>query len=302
MMGSRGNQILREPGTAARTNEIHGWYKGIVEDVRDLTGHGRIRVRAYAVHGDYKNVATKDLPWAEGMFPNRGGQQSPEVFDRVWVSFEGGNPERPIWNGYWVASPDGSGKLPFNRKKGLETAPEAWSAQADHYPTSASIFRTGEGDQMWVEDHPYTDDHMVSAMNIADAGNKYLRISSVNKGTDYRPKGEKIDDDWGETTTYRQKANGAASSVNRQGEMRLEAGSFRMHNSCSGANSPSFRMESNGTQYDSSVSIENGLWVTQTAGKGNEVTSTVVNRTSIMLQAKGRVALQGKHQPLPGRW
>jgi hypothetical protein len=124
----------------------------------------------------------------------------------------------------------------------------------------------------------------------------------VNKGGDYRPKGETILGEWEDPKTYREKANGAAKSVNRQGEMRLEAGSFRLRNHCSGTNNASMRLEANGANFDSNINIENGLWVAQSAGNGSTTTTSTVNRTSIMLHAKGRIALQGKYQALPGRW
>lgn len=302
MSSHRNNQILREPDNVANTTGVHGWHKAIVEDVRDPMHMGRIKARAYATHGDYNEVATEDLPWAEGMFPTRGGYQMPEMFDRVWLTFENGNPERPIWFGYWFATPDGSGKLPFNREKGLETPRETWHYHPDHHPTTMSLFKTGEGDQLWVEDRPFSPDYMISSMNMADAGNKFLKMSTRNQGKDYRPEGEKIKGEWGEVNRRRERPSERTSSVTKEGEMRLEAGSFRLHNICDSEDQAVSRMTLDGTRGRSSVDMEDGRWLAQEASQRAEINRTLLTDKSLTLHSQGRLVMNGRRQQLPEVW
>jgi len=79
-----------------------GKYRGIVTDVEDPEQIGRIKARVPAVLGE------TDAPWAMPASPFAGPQHGlfllPEVDDGVWIEFEGGNPSRPIWSGFWWTS------------------------------------------------------------------------------------------------------------------------------------------------------------------------------------------------------
>lgn len=77
-----------------------GKYRGTVEDNVDRSGQGRIRVRVPAVLGD------SDLSWAMPCVPYAGPGVGffamPPVGANVWVEFEGGDPDYPIWTGcFW---------------------------------------------------------------------------------------------------------------------------------------------------------------------------------------------------------
>jgi hypothetical protein len=84
-----------------------GKYRARVVDLGDPEERGRIRVECPRVLGDGKS------PWCEPCVPvayDGGGDFClPKLGDTVWVEFEGGNPQQPIWVGGWW----GEGKTPL---------------------------------------------------------------------------------------------------------------------------------------------------------------------------------------------
>jgi len=82
--------------------EFHGKYRGKVEDNRDLQRQGRLQVSVPAVYGEGR------LAWALPCVPYAGPQVGwfalPPVGANIWVEFEGGDAEQPIWSGcFWGA-------------------------------------------------------------------------------------------------------------------------------------------------------------------------------------------------------
>ena len=91
-------------------SRIYGKYRGTVSDIGDPDKICRIRANVPAVYGETES------PWAIPCLPFAGPQHGlvllPEVGDGVWIEFEGGDIDRPIWSGCWFASdqrpsPDG---------------------------------------------------------------------------------------------------------------------------------------------------------------------------------------------------
>jgi len=80
---------------------FYGNYKGTVEDNNDPDIRGRLIVKCPAVYGD---KAFKKWALPKGMFTGKGiGIYGiPQVGDPVWVEFENGMPEYPIWNYGWI--------------------------------------------------------------------------------------------------------------------------------------------------------------------------------------------------------
>lgn len=74
-----------------------GKYRAFVSSVDDPQHRGRIKVKCPSVLGEYVSA------WCEPCFPfsyERGGDfVLPKVNDFVWVEFEEGNPNKPIWVG-----------------------------------------------------------------------------------------------------------------------------------------------------------------------------------------------------------
>jgi len=93
-------------------NPFPGFYRARVELTRDPRKQGRVRVRIPQMHGflpqeggdPERFLHTSELPWAmPGDFSCAGydyGQHMvPHVGTYVWVSFEAGDPDRPIYFG-----------------------------------------------------------------------------------------------------------------------------------------------------------------------------------------------------------
>lgn len=79
--------------------EWYGKYRAIVADIDDPERRGRIRVRCPKVLGDYLSA------WCEPCIPYAtdfaGDFYVPPVNEAIWVEFEEGDPNKPIWNGGW---------------------------------------------------------------------------------------------------------------------------------------------------------------------------------------------------------
>jgi len=78
---------------------FYGKYRGKVQDNRDPQRQGRVKVVVPA-------LAEGDLNWAMPCVPYAGPQEGflmlPPVGANIWVEFEGGDPNYPIWTGgFW---------------------------------------------------------------------------------------------------------------------------------------------------------------------------------------------------------
>jgi uncharacterized protein involved in type VI secretion and phage assembly len=81
-------------------SQYFGKYRGKVTNNIDPSNLGRIQVSVPAVFGDFT------LNWAVPCVPYAGTQSGfyaiPPVQANVWIEFEGGDPDRPIWTGcFW---------------------------------------------------------------------------------------------------------------------------------------------------------------------------------------------------------
>ncbi|HEY8204615.1 MAG TPA: phage baseplate assembly protein V [Pyrinomonadaceae bacterium] len=87
-------------------SRYYGKYRGKVFNNTDPDQKGRIQVTVPAIFGDVP------LNWAMPSVPYAGMQNAfyaiPPLQANVWVEFEGGDPEKPIWSGcFW-----GIGEVP----------------------------------------------------------------------------------------------------------------------------------------------------------------------------------------------
>jgi uncharacterized protein involved in type VI secretion and phage assembly len=77
-------------------NQFFGKYRGTVTDNKDLMFLGRVKVKVPYAMGDVED-------WAMPCFPYAGTQAGvlviPPVGANVWVEFEGGDIDMPIWVG-----------------------------------------------------------------------------------------------------------------------------------------------------------------------------------------------------------
>lgn len=78
---------------------FYGTYRGVVVDVNDPLGKGRVRLKVPQI----LSGAVTDWAWGKG---SKGIHIAPTVNQGVWVEFEGGDPSFPVWGG--VFGPDTS--------------------------------------------------------------------------------------------------------------------------------------------------------------------------------------------------
>lgn len=113
---------------------FYGKYRGVVTDNRDPLMLGRVRARVPDVMGD------QESGWAMPCAPFGGNGLGffalPDAGAGVWVEFEQGDPEYPIWSGCWWGSP--------------AEVPQAASAP----PYKKVVLRTAGGQTIVLDDTP----------------------------------------------------------------------------------------------------------------------------------------------------
>jgi len=84
------------------SNQFYGKYRGKVTDIQDPLMTGRIRAKVPDVMGDLESG------WAMPCAPFGGSGMGffalPKVGAGVWIEFEHGDPDYPIWSGCWFGS------------------------------------------------------------------------------------------------------------------------------------------------------------------------------------------------------
>jgi len=124
---------------------FYGKYRGVVVDNEDPEQLGRLKVSVPSVLGP--EVVTG---WAMPCMPyggaaNQGFLFIPEVDAGVWIEFEEGDLEFPIWTGTYWTKPDGESELPLaNDAEGEETEIQN--------PVTSKIIKTLRGHTIQLED------------------------------------------------------------------------------------------------------------------------------------------------------
>lgn len=85
---------VHEGDLARHVGKFYGKHAGTVTDNKDEQKRGWVEVNVPAVHG------TTAKAWARPCFP-AGHFFVPDVGTPVWVEFEGGYRDKPIWVGVW---------------------------------------------------------------------------------------------------------------------------------------------------------------------------------------------------------
>jgi uncharacterized protein involved in type VI secretion and phage assembly len=100
------DELSRDLARGLAQRRAYGKYRGFVTDVADPEQRARIRLRVPALLGEAETGwALPCLPC--GGLPNQGLFCVPGVGAQVWVEFEGGNLDFPIWTGtFWQRSGD----------------------------------------------------------------------------------------------------------------------------------------------------------------------------------------------------
>lgn len=86
--------------------KIYGKYRGVVVEGKDPEGKGRVKVQIPALFGfkTLGNWAYPVLPPEKRLEQVIGADATNWVIPSgtgVWVEFEGGDPDKPIWCGFW---------------------------------------------------------------------------------------------------------------------------------------------------------------------------------------------------------
>ena len=80
-------------------NKFYGKFRGIVSDINDPKNIGRIKAKVPDVMGE------QESGWAMPCLPYGGSDMGffalPVVGAGVWIEFEHGDSEYPIWSGCW---------------------------------------------------------------------------------------------------------------------------------------------------------------------------------------------------------
>jgi hypothetical protein len=137
-------------------NRFYGKYRGIVTENLDPSSSGRIMARVPQVLGD--GVALWCTPCVPYAGSNKGWFVIPEIGDAVWIEFEAGDPDRPIWVGSWY----GNGETPVDPAGSMAT-------------TQTKIFKSASGLMIDLDDN-------ASEIKISDANGINLINIQVTQG------------------------------------------------------------------------------------------------------------------------
>ena len=125
---------------------VYGKYRGTVVDNADPENLGRLRLKVPDLLGNevVTGWAMPCLPY--GGFANQGFLFVPEVEAGVWVEFEKGDTDYPIWTGTFWSKPGGDSELP--------KANDADGTEQDTVqdPPTRKIIKTVKGHTIQFED------------------------------------------------------------------------------------------------------------------------------------------------------
>jgi uncharacterized protein involved in type VI secretion and phage assembly len=88
----------------SKDQRFYGKYRGIVTDNQDPFKMGRVKAHVPDVLG--KEPSGWALPCMPFGGNNMGFYAIPDADARVWIEFEQGDPDYPIWSGCWWGSQD----------------------------------------------------------------------------------------------------------------------------------------------------------------------------------------------------
>lgn len=125
---------------------FYGKYRGFVVDNDDPERLGRLKLTVPSVLGTevVTGWATPCVPY--GGAANRGTLFVPEVDAGVWVEFEEGDLEFPIWVGTFWSKPGGESELP------RPNDPDGAEQEAVQKPPTRKIIKTAKGHTLQFED------------------------------------------------------------------------------------------------------------------------------------------------------
>ena len=147
----------------------YGKYRGLVVDNRDPEGLGRLKIRVPSVLGPdtVTGWATACVPF--GGDANQGLLFVPEMGAGVWVEFEEGNLEFPIWVGTYWSKPGGESEAP--KPVGTDGTQEGEVQD----PPTAKIIKTTKGHTLQFEDRDGDE-----RVTLVEAGHNHVLTMDGN--------------------------------------------------------------------------------------------------------------------------
>lgn len=119
----------------SRQQQFYGKYRGVVSDNRDPLMLGRIRAQVQDVYGE------QDSGWAMPALPYAGSGVGlfliPPTGASVWIEFEHGDPDYPIWTGCFWSTGEAPATPALAEKKVLKT--DAATITLDDTPGAGGI-------------------------------------------------------------------------------------------------------------------------------------------------------------------
>jgi uncharacterized protein involved in type VI secretion and phage assembly len=130
-----------------------GKYRGVVTDIKDPAFLGRVKAKVPdALKDQESGWATACLPFTG---KGTGFWALPTVGAGVWIEFEHGDPDFPIWSGGWWGGPldpptEAKAPVPFQQKIILKTEGGS-SLILDDTPGTGGIFiKTSSGQKISI--------------------------------------------------------------------------------------------------------------------------------------------------------
>ena len=126
----------------SQTFDFNGFYRGVVVENNDPKKAGRIKVNVFGV---FDNIPVDNIPWAIMADPFMGGLGDngssfiPEIDSHVFVFFENGDHEEPVYFAGAPAIKDGEPDLPLE------------SREEGEYPHN-KVFKTKRGSYIEFDD------------------------------------------------------------------------------------------------------------------------------------------------------
>ncbi len=122
-----------EAAIGAIAGRYFGKYRGEVVDNADPTSRGRLLVKATSVMGDTELWAMPCVPYAGDQV---GFFALPPVGAKVWIEFEGGDTDYPIWTGcFWtdgqIPTGDAEPHIAFFKTDGVTIRVDGQSGSVD---------------------------------------------------------------------------------------------------------------------------------------------------------------------------
>jgi hypothetical protein len=149
-----------EASAGRNPRRFYGKYRGLVVDNVDLAPIGRVLVQVPAVLGE--NASSWAMPCVPAAGIQSGCYIVPPIGSKVWVEFEQGDPDYPIWTGgFWCLMADvpalatAPPAIPPGQNIVLQTTGQNMIVVSDAPPTPASggiVLKSTTGAMIVVND------------------------------------------------------------------------------------------------------------------------------------------------------